>query len=42
MEHCGTEEMVADVLTKALAFEDHVKHAILLVMVISGGFIVVF
>ena len=28
LEHCGTEEMVADVLTKALAFESHVKHAV--------------
>ena len=28
LEHCGTEEMIADVLTKALAFEFHIKHAI--------------
>ena len=28
LEHCGTEDMVADVLTKALAFEFHVKHAV--------------
>lgn len=28
LEHCGTEEMVADVLTKALAFESHLKHAV--------------
>ena len=27
-EHCGTEDMVADVLTKAIAFEFHVKHAV--------------
>ncbi len=28
LEHCGTEDMVADVLTKALAFKSHVKHAV--------------
>jgi hypothetical protein len=27
LEHCGTEDMVADVMTKALAFEFHDKHA---------------
>ena len=27
LEHCITEDMVADVMTKALAFELHDKHA---------------
>ena len=26
-EHCTTEDMVADVMTKALAFDLHSKHA---------------
>ena len=28
LEHCKTEDMHADVMTKALASEDHNKHAI--------------
>ncbi len=28
LEHCDTEDMVADVLKKALAFEFHVKHVV--------------
>ena len=27
LEHCGTEDMVADVMTKALPFDLHNKHA---------------
>ena len=27
LEHCSTEDMVADVITKALAFDLHSKHA---------------
>ena len=28
LEHCATEDMVADVMTKALATEPHEKHAV--------------
>ncbi len=27
LEHCSTKDMVADMMTKALAFDLHVKHA---------------